>query len=141
MSRRTSFTDRRRARLARRVESLEAMESRSLITESLGILAAGIGFGAATTALAGTRRPVAQLQAPPAALALTPRNFPALLAPSAPVPVASPAASAPATVSPTVPAAIAVPAAAGDWLNLTPIPVRGQSFTGGAGRRARRSRR
>src|SRR4051794_18974145 len=42
MSRQT-FTDRRRAQLARRVGTLEAMEPRSMITESLGILTLGIG--------------------------------------------------------------------------------------------------
>jgi RHS repeat-associated protein len=45
---RTSFTDRRRAMLARRVAVLEAMEPRSMITESLGILALGIGIPAVT---------------------------------------------------------------------------------------------
>jgi RHS repeat-associated protein len=40
---RPTRTERRRAQLALRISSLEAMESRNLITESLGILIAGIG--------------------------------------------------------------------------------------------------
>jgi hypothetical protein len=51
---RTSFTERRRARLARRVAALDAMESRSMITESLGIMALGIGIPA-TAALVDKR--------------------------------------------------------------------------------------
>jgi hypothetical protein len=49
---RLSFTARRRARLSVRVASLEAMESRNLITESLGIYIAGIGIPAAQLLMA-----------------------------------------------------------------------------------------
>ena len=50
MSRRT-YTDRRRAMLARKVDALEKMEGRAMITESLGILTLGIGVPAAMAAL------------------------------------------------------------------------------------------
>lgn len=48
MSHRMTFTDRRRAMLARRVESLEMLEGRAMITESLGILTLGVGVPTAT---------------------------------------------------------------------------------------------
>ena len=44
---RPTRSERRRAQLALRISSLEAMEHRNLITESLGILTAGIGIPAA----------------------------------------------------------------------------------------------
>lgn len=47
MSRRPTRTERRRSQLAVRIGVLEAMERRSLITESLGIFTAGIGVPAA----------------------------------------------------------------------------------------------
>ncbi len=50
MGLRSTFTDRRRALLARRVEVLESREPRSLITESLGILTVGIGLPAVADA-------------------------------------------------------------------------------------------
>jgi RHS repeat-associated protein len=62
MSRQPSRTGRRRAPLARRFEAIEAMEHRSLITESLGILTAGIGIPAAMIA-ARTEAGTAQVQA------------------------------------------------------------------------------
>ena len=134
MSQRPSFTAHRRARLARRVESLEAMESRSLITESLGILTAGIGFGAAATALAGTRRPVAQIQPATPARAWTPQNFPALLAPLVPVSITNSPPAAPLTTASATPVASDPPTPSGDWLTLSsrstaPPPARGRSFT------------
>jgi hypothetical protein len=53
---RLTFTDRRRTMLARRVESLEAMEPRAMITESLGILSLGIGVPTAVAAFAASAR-------------------------------------------------------------------------------------
>ena len=52
MSRKPSQLDRRRVRFARRFGALEAMESRGLVSESLGILTAGIGVPAALIARA-----------------------------------------------------------------------------------------
>ena len=49
MSRRTNFTSRRRAELARKVAKLEALEPRSMITESLGIMMLGIGVQTSAT--------------------------------------------------------------------------------------------
>src|SRR5215469_13850595 len=54
MSRRQSFTDRRRAMLARKVDRLDRLESRSMITESLGLMIMGIGVQ--PMALMATRR-------------------------------------------------------------------------------------
>jgi RHS repeat-associated protein len=48
---RTTYTDRRRRMLARKIDSLEKMEGRAMITESLGILTLGIGVPAAMTAM------------------------------------------------------------------------------------------
>ena len=62
MSRHLNRTDRRRATLARRFESVEAMEARSLITESLGILTLGIGV---PTALVGQAKAEVVSQASP----------------------------------------------------------------------------
>lgn len=50
MSRPLTFTDRRRALLRRRVDTLEKMEERAMITESLGIMSLGIGVPAAVGA-------------------------------------------------------------------------------------------
>lgn len=52
--RRPSFTSRRRTQLTRRSVALEALEERNLITESLGILVAGIGVPAALVAVGGS---------------------------------------------------------------------------------------
>jgi hypothetical protein len=52
---RPSFTDRRRARLALRVASLEAMERRSMVSESLGIFLSGVGVAAGGVPLAEVR--------------------------------------------------------------------------------------
>jgi RHS repeat-associated protein len=66
---RRSFTARRRARLAVRLASLERLEPRNLITESLGIYMAGIGVGAAAHAMVA--RPAArETRLPPRAQAL-----------------------------------------------------------------------
>ena len=51
MSRRPTFTERRRVRFALRVASLEAMEERNMITESLGIMTLGIGVPTAMRTL------------------------------------------------------------------------------------------
>jgi RHS repeat-associated protein len=47
MRHRTSYTDRRRSQLARRVASLDALEPRSMVTDALsvGLAAAGVGLG------------------------------------------------------------------------------------------------
>ena len=50
MSRRSTFTDRRRDQLARHLNALESLENRAMITDSLGIMMSGIGMAAAVTA-------------------------------------------------------------------------------------------
>src|SRR5438105_2188640 len=49
---RTSFTDRRRNMLARRVASLDHLEPRAMITESIGVISMGIGVPAVAVAAA-----------------------------------------------------------------------------------------
>ena len=61
MSRKPTRAETRRSALVRRFDALEAMEPRSLITESLGILTAGIGIPAAFAAA----RPAGTAQASP----------------------------------------------------------------------------
>lgn len=51
MSRCQSFTEKRRARLARRIAQLDALETRNTITESLWSLGLGIGFSAPAAAI------------------------------------------------------------------------------------------
>ena len=55
MNARRSFTERRRARLARRVDTLDRLEHRSMITESLGLMIMGIGLPAQVAPVARTR--------------------------------------------------------------------------------------
>ena len=134
---RRSFTDRRRAALARKISRLDALEPRAMITESLGILTLGIGV--------------------PALLAFVPEKvegFSATPRPDPPVPGPAPAAppasdddapgggSAPrdAVMAPTsVPDRVAANPA-GDWLTLSkaadsfaPTPRGGTPARGGAG--------
>ena len=52
MGRRTSYTDHRRQMLARQVASLEALEKKAMITESLGMITLGIGVPAMVAAFA-----------------------------------------------------------------------------------------
>jgi RHS repeat-associated protein len=63
MARRPGFTDRRRARLARRIAALEVMEPRSMIIDSFGIM---LGVGLPTAAWIGTSLGgEAEVEAPP----------------------------------------------------------------------------
>jgi RHS repeat-associated protein len=116
MSRRPSYTDRRRARLARRIDRLEVMESRNMVTEALSSLSLGIGIPAAialtrpqTASASGTtkadRPKVSAADRAPAVL-------PFSVSPAATAPSGSGAGQATTQV-------IAVPKSpAGDWLSL-----------------------
>jgi len=61
---RPTFTDRRRVQLARRVDALEAMEGRAMITESLGVLLLGIGVPAAAFGAKDAGRPAGPARTP-----------------------------------------------------------------------------
>ena len=114
MSREPVRIDRRRAQFARRFGALEAMEGRSLVSESLGILTAGIGVPAAL---------IARAEAANSARAARPPRRPATTtdaAPNRPVAATPPPSrgtnSAPASTTPLP----APPVGAAPSLDLAP---------------------
>ena len=117
MSHRTSYTDRRRARLARRIDRLEAMESRNMVTESLNSLGLGIGIPAALAMLAATR----PIMASPSSSSDAPKVYTADRLPAMLSFTAAPVAKAPAGESSGRESTEQVAlkkAPAGDWLSL-----------------------
>jgi RHS repeat-associated protein len=114
---RPTFTDRRRAQLARKVATLDAMEPRAMITESLGILSLGIGIPTATAAFGARVDGQTAVPARPAGMhgfRVSPVIIPALHH-------NQPQDTGWSTGRelPVVAARAATPAPAGDWLSLT----------------------